>query len=264
MLTQSFRQILRSPLPPLAAACRQFWRHGARIRRARLLCQCADGLRLRGVSGWEPRSARLYRKIRRTLGELAGPEESPTDDAGRAAHRALSQATAPYRAALAAALRSAGLLAALALVALAATATVSSGVRARLFPRDLAAGRPWTASNADFNMPGSGNGPESATATGVFFHTAQVKDPWVEIDLGDEHVIRRVRVENRPDCCQERALPLNVEILEGNNTWRLIFQRRTAFSVWSEDIGPVRARRIRFFRPGTDYFHLKRIQVFGQ
>jgi hypothetical protein len=261
MLTQFFRRVLRSPLPPLAAAGRHFWRHGPRIRRARLLCQCADGLRLRRVSGWEPRSARLFRKSWRTLGELAGPEESPADDAGRTAHRALRRATAPYWAALFAALRSAGLLLALALVALAATATFSASARARLFPRDLAAGRPWTVSNPDFNMPGSGSGPESKGA--LLFHTAQVKDPWVEIDLGDEHIIRRVRIENRTDCCQERALPLNVEILEGS-TWRRIFQRRTAFSVWCEDVGPVRARRIRFFRPGTDYFHLKRIQVFGQ
>lgn len=261
MLTLHLRQAFRSPLPLLAAACRRFWRYGASIRRARILCQCADGLRLRRVTGWEPRSARLYRRSIKTLGDLAVPENGPVDDAGLAAHRALRGATGPYRALLKAAIGYACLLVAVALLAVTVGAAFSTQFRARLFPRDLAAGRPWTVSNPDFNLPGSGNGATSTRP--LLFHTANVRDPWVEIDLGDEHLIRSIRVENRDDCCQERALPLNVEIKEGE-TWRLIVQRRTAFSVWSEDIGPVRARRIRLLRPGTDYFHLKRIQVFGQ
>jgi hypothetical protein len=146
-------------------------------------------------------------------------------------------------------------------LAIAVAASCSSTVRARLFPRDLAAGRPWTASNADLGLPGSGVGPASEGP--LFFHTSVLHDPWVEIDLGDEHVIRSVRVANRTDCCAERALPLNVEIFDGKG-WRLVAQRRTAFSVWTDDIGPVRARRIRLLRPGTAYFHLKSIQVFGQ
>jgi hypothetical protein len=261
MLTQHLRQIFRSPLPPLAAACRHFWRHGARIRRARLLCQYADGVRMHRVTGWMPRSSRLYRRTCKTLGDLVPPDESAVDDAGLAAHRALRRATEPYRALMAAGLRCAVLLTVVALLALTVAASVSPGFRGRLFPRDLAAGRPWTASNTDFNMPAGGSGP---AGTGpLLFHTGNVRDPWVEIDLGSEHIIRSIRVENREDCCQERALPLNVEIKAGD-TWRLVVQRRTAFSVWSEDIGPVRARYIRLLRPGTNYFHLKRIQVFGQ
>jgi hypothetical protein len=70
-------------------------------------------------------------------------------------------------------------------------------------------------------------------------------------------------VDNRTDCCQERALPLNFEIFDGKG-WRLVAQRRAAFSVWKVDVAPVRARRVRFRRPGTGYFHLKRVSVYGQ
>ena len=97
----------------------------------------------------------------------------------------------------------------------------------------------------------------------MFFHTQSSNNPNVEIDLGDEHVIRGVLVENRADCCQERALPLNVEVWK-DGAWQLIAQRRTAFTTWAYDVEPVRARRIRFLRPSVSFFHLKRISVFGQ
>jgi hypothetical protein len=261
MLTKLY-QALPSPLPLLAAALRTFWRHGGRIRRARVLAECADGLRLRRVAGWEARSGRLYRRSIKTLGALAATEGEAGEDPGLAARRALREATAPYRALFPAGLTYAGLLAAVALLLLLAAGIFSSSFRTWLFPRDLAAGRPWTASNADFGFPTSSNGPAASDKT-VFFHTSVQRDPWVEIDLGAEHVIRGLRVENRTDCCQERALPLNVEVWDGH-AWQLVFQRRAAFSVWRENIGPVRARRIRFLRPGTDYFHLKSIRIYGE
>jgi hypothetical protein len=137
----------------------------------------------------------------------------------------------------------------------------SPGFRARLFPRDLAAGRPWDAGTGDLGLPASGVGPASDGP--LFFHTREVQNPALEIDLGGEHVTRSVLVENRADCCQERALPLNVEIWTGN-AWRLIAQRHAAFKVWKYDVGPVRASKIRFRHPGFNYLHLKRISVYGQ
>ena len=261
MLTRHIRKVLRSPFPAIAGGFRFWWRHGARVRRARVLCQCADGLRLRRVRGWEQRSLRLYRRIPRMLGDFAGPQEEDTQDPAFAARRALRCASQPYRALVAGLARLAFMLAAAALLATISVASLSPGFRARLFPRDLAAGRPWVAGSAEQGLPASGIGPSSDGP--LFFHTAVVPNPSVEIDLGDEHVIRSVLVENRADCCQERALPLNVEVLVGD-AWQLIAQRRAAFSVWKYDVGPVRARRIRFLHPGTNYLHLKRISVYGQ
>jgi hypothetical protein len=261
MLTRHLRHALRSPLPSIADGYRHFRQHGASIRRARMLCQCADGLRLRRMRGWEQRSSRLYRGSVRALGALARPDEQAAQDSALAARHALRRARAPYRALLAALARLAFALATAALVIVLAACALSPAFRARLFPRDLAAGRPWTASDADFGISASGMGPSSEE--NYFFHTSTMRNPSVEIDLGDEHVVRGVRIENRPDCCQERALPLNVEIWDGKN-WQLVAQRRTAFSVWKYDIGPVRTRKMRFLHPATSYFHLKRISIYGQ
>ena len=261
MLTHHLRQALRSPLPALAGGFRFWWQQGARIRRARALCQCGDGLRLRRPPGWERRSLRLYRQSVHLLADLAGTSEGIAEDPALAARRALRRATVPYRACLAGLVRWAVLLATATLLLLLAGSALSAGFRARLFPRDLAAGRPWDAGTGDLGLPANGVGPQSDGP--LFFHTRLVQNPALAIDLGGEHVIRSVLVENRADCCQERALPLNVEIWNGS-AWQLIAQRRAAFNVWKYDVGPVRASKIRFRHPGTDYFHLKRVSVYGQ
>ncbi len=49
-------------------------------------------------------------------------------------------------------------------------------------------------------------------AYGLLFHTTLEKDPWVEVDLGEERAISRVTVTNRVDCCQERAVPMVVSV----------------------------------------------------
>lgn len=260
MLPSLLRNALHSPLPALRDGLRLRSRAGARIARARLLCACADGLRLRQPRDWQARSLRLYRRSSKTLDTLV-PPAPPGTDAAMAAHAAVRAATAPYRRALVELSR---VLAAAGLVALLSTAVVamvSPAARRRLFPRDLAAGRPWTASSADQGLPATGTGPSSEG--NLFFHTLNEHDPFVEIDLGGEHVVRGVRIDNRVDCCQERAPPLNVEIWTGTG-WQLIAQRRTVFEVWRSDVGPVRTSKIRFRRPGESYFHLRRISVYGQ
>ncbi|MBN2574817.1 MAG: hypothetical protein JXP73_09650 [Deltaproteobacteria bacterium] len=256
MLSQYFR----SPLPLLAGGFR-FWRQrGSHVRRAGVLCQYADGLRLHRAARWEERAPRIYRRSIRTLGELALPPAEVTDP-GVAAHQALRRAREPYRALLSALAGWAVLLTTTALLVSTVAIALSPRLRAKLFPRDLAVGRPWVASGHDLGLPASGTGPSSDGP--AFFHTTVMQDPSVEIDLGDEHLVRAVRVDNRADCCQERALPLNVEAWDGS-AWRLIAQRRSAFTVWRHDVAPVRARRIRFRRLGTGYFHLKRVSIYGE
>ena len=149
------------------------------------------------------------------------PELDERDPAlwSQSAERAVRQARAPYR----------GLAAALVMISVALlvgvvgsvslACAVSPALRVRLFPRDLARRRPWVASSADPGYASSGNGPSSSGP--LFFHTTSSDHPWLEIDLGAEHLIRSVLVKNRADCCQKRALPLNVEILDGQS-WKLI------------------------------------------
>jgi hypothetical protein len=261
MWFKTLRQAILSPLPTVFDGLR-FWRqHRLRIRRARVLCEFADGLRLRRVPAWELRSRRVYRRAASGLRELAPCESAAEADWAEIAHRALVRAQEPIRALVAGLAVIASALAVVAAVVLTLACAVSPNLRSRLFPADLAAGKAWIASSAAFGFPASGLGPSSDGP--LFFHTAVVNDPFVEIDLGAEHVIRSIEIENRADCCKERALPLHVKVLTGD-TWQLVAERRAWFSIWNYDITPVRAQKLRFERPGTDLFHLKRISVYGQ
>jgi hypothetical protein len=251
---------------PAVARAFSFWRaHGPRIRRARMLCQCADGLRLRRVPSWEARSNRLYRRTARNLRGLATGAAvgagDPSADPAAAAHRALADAQGPYWSGAAGLVTLAAALAAGALLVLLIGSAVSPALRGRLFPRDLARGRPWTASSAEPGYDTHGVGPSSRGP--LFFHTTNSDHPWLEIDLGDEHLIRSVLIKNRADCCAERSMPLNVEVFDGAR-WNLIAQRRSPFSVWEYDVPPVRARRVRVRLAGTGYLHLRRISIYGQ
>lgn len=264
MGTGPVSQLLRWPLASVADGLGFWRRHGARVHRARVLCQSADGLRARRGRDWEARADRLYRRAARTLSELASgtPQVQDEDSIAARAHRMLAGVQRPYRRLAAGLLLLASETAAVALLLAALACAASPGLRQRWFPVDLAAGKHWRLSHpSEGGLPSEGLGP-STTGTHLF-HTGHVVDPSIEIDLGAEHLIRGVRIDNRSDCCQERALPLDVEIFDGTR-WQLIAQRRTAFSVWRYDVDPVRARRIRVRHPGANYFHLKRISIYGQ
>ncbi|HET6149923.1 MAG TPA: discoidin domain-containing protein [Polyangia bacterium] len=238
--------------------------HGATLRRARALCLAADLLDVRRPRGWQPRGARLYRRAARDLGRIADAVAPPAPDVDPAprAHQLLRLCQAPYRRALLAlAGLAAGLLFAVALVGSLAC-LVSPRLRGRLFPRDLAARASWVASSAVPPNPQSGVGP-ATDRHDLFFHSVVSDHPWIEIDLGATRVIRSLRVENRRDCCQERALPINFEVFdESSGQWRAVVQRRSAFEVWTRSFPAVRARRVRVRLAGTGILHLRRISVY--
>jgi hypothetical protein len=258
------RVAVRSPLSAIARGYR-FWRqHGWPIRRARLLLDCADGLSMRRPPGWQLRADRLCRRALRTAGGalngVVGDADAvaPADVNPRAR---LDRATEPYRA-LAAGLAVMGaLLAAAAIATVLCVAALSPRVHSRLFPRNLARGRAWTASSADAGAQTRGVGP-SARAP-FFFATASSDHPWLQIDLGRERLIRSFRVENRTDCCENEALPLNIEVLDGN-AWRLVAQRRSPFAVWTYDVPAVRAQQVRVRLAGSGSLRLRAIAVFGE
>jgi hypothetical protein len=258
-------KLLRSPLAPVVAGVRFWLDHGAPVRRARLLCGLADGIRMRRLREWESRSNRLYRRAASALAAL-GPTEkgdAPGEAAewGGVAKQALGQAQRPYRAfAAGLAVLAAEVAAGACLLVLLACA-VSLDLRHRLLPRDLAKGMPWIVRDGDSRILFQGDGPSADFVH--LFHTENIENPSLQIDLGAEHVIRSIRVDNRSDCCKERALPLNVEIYDGS-TWRLIAQRRSYFTTWSYDVEPVSARLVRIRRPGRNFFHLKRVSIYGQ
>jgi hypothetical protein len=261
MLYKILRQALLAPTSTVLGGLRFWYRHRTPLRRARLLCQCADGLRVRRVHSWDVRSGRLYRRVARGLRELVPFHDDVGADWSEIAHSTLKLAHAPIRALAAGLAVIASALAVATVLVVLVGCALSPNLKGRLFPRDLAAGKPWVTNSTAYGLPSSGFGPSSSEH--LFFHTGIINNPHVDIDLGAEHTIRSIEVENRPDCCKERALPLDVKVLVGE-TWQLVAERRSYFSTWSYDITPVRAQMIRFERPGNDVFHLKRISVYGQ
>jgi hypothetical protein len=249
----------------VAGGWRFFRAHGATLRRARALCLAADLLEVRRPRRWQPRRVRLYQRATRELGRVVPAADLPAPSDLEPAPRArnlLRSAESPYRrAAFALAGLAAGLLAVVALV-LVLACLVSPGLRGRLFPRDLAARASWVASSAMPPNPIRGVGP-ATSAHALFFHSLVSDHPWIEIDLGAVRVIRSLHIENRSDCCQDRALPINLEVLdEARAQWRVVAQRRSAFDVWTRSFPAVRARRVRVRLAGSGILHLRRISLY--
>jgi len=247
------------------------------VRRARALCFTADGLDLRRPRDWRRRAERLYRRAARSLEGVVGAQapagvDPSSADAGageierpsaRRAHRLLWAAQAAYRrTALVLVGLAAALAVSIALIVL-VVCLLSPPARARLFPPDLCARRPWVASSAEPPNSLSGIGP-STTKADLFFHTTVSDHPWIEIDLGAPRTIRSLLIENRRDCCEDRALPINLEILdEAQGKWRIVAQRRAGFYVWTHSFAPVRARHVRVrLAAASGILHLKRISLY--
>ena len=58
--------------------------------------------------------------------------------------------------------------------------------------------------------------------TNLGFHTIEAPNQNVTIDLGKVRRIFRVVVYNRADCCQQRAVPLKIEVSQDNKKFRQV------------------------------------------
>jgi hypothetical protein len=128
--------------------------------------------------------------------------------------------------------------------------------------RDLARGRPWTASS---QFPGTAGckSPEQDCQenTGFFFHTAHQDSPSIEFDLGETKKISSVIVQNRFDCCADRAIPLVIEVSENHADWREVKRRTTEFETWRAQFTPTRARWVRLRVARGTILHLARVRI---
>ena len=109
--------------------------------------------------------------------------------------------------------------------------------------RDLGADKPWRTSS--FNGGCHSPDQECQDTPDYFFHTQQEADPWVEFDLGSKARFSAVRVDNRQDCCKERASPLVVEVSSDQQKWKTVAQHEGVFSSWRAEFAPTEARWVR-------------------
>jgi hypothetical protein len=128
---------------------------------------------------------------------------------------------------------------------------------------DLALGKKWRASSAAFECH-----PEheecGGAVTSIFFHTNEENKPWVEIDLGSPQVFKRIEVENRPDCCEDRAVPLFISVSDDQQHWRKIARRTDPFQKWELTFEPVKARYIQLKVNRRSILHLAAVRVWAR
>jgi hypothetical protein len=128
--------------------------------------------------------------------------------------------------------------------------------------RDLALGRPWKVSSMATNVTSCTSPAQNCReASNFFFHTVEQEGPSIEFDLGEPKTISTVVIENRADCCTDRAVPLIVEVSENPGEWREVARCMKDFETWRGQFSPTRARWVRLSVPKRTYLHLSRVKI---
>lgn len=94
-----------------------------------------------------------------------------------------------------------------------------------------------------------------------FVHTQEEQSPWIEFDLGAEQKISAVRIDNRMDCCMDRAAPIVVEASSDQHHWQTAARRDSSFTSWLATFAPMNARWVRLRLEKRTSLHLRRVRI---
>jgi hypothetical protein len=128
---------------------------------------------------------------------------------------------------------------------------------------DLARSASWKASS--IHPYGGCKSPEQHCAGGenYFFHTAEQDNPWVIFDLGKEKRVSGVEIENRLDCCFEKAQHMVVDVSRDQKKWKQVAKSTAEFSTFRRSFSTVKARYVRIRVPEPkSILHLSRVRIF--
>lgn len=127
---------------------------------------------------------------------------------------------------------------------------------------DMAPSASWEASSR-YEPECSCQSPEqSCTACpNFFFCTAQENHPSVTFDLHGIRSLSAVVVDNRIDCCSERAVPLVVQVSSDHKHWKTVATRKTVFDTWRADFPTEQTRWVRLSVSRNDFLHLARVRL---
>jgi hypothetical protein len=93
------------------------------------------------------------------------------------------------------------------------------------------------------------------------FHTNLEQNPWVLLDLGREKLVHHIIFYNRADCCQERAVPLVIQLSHDGQKFTDVSRIDKRFNKWDAEIPAQSARYIRATTPKFEFLHLSEIEV---
>jgi hypothetical protein len=125
---------------------------------------------------------------------------------------------------------------------------------------DLSLGKPWVTSSTLEQVCAS---PlhHCGVEKGYFFHTQEEASPWIEIDLQREERFSALRVFNRQDCCDDRAVPLVIEVSTDHQHWREVVRKTETFGEWKAKFAPISARWVRLRIARRSLLHLFDVRV---
>jgi hypothetical protein len=129
------------------------------------------------------------------------------------------------------------------------------GLRALSLGPNLIAGKGFRTSSS------YGGCSAASPCEGIFFHTENENNPWVEFDLGSAKPVHRVEVANRSDCCDDRAIPLVIEVSNDRSSWKEVARRDSEFLNWTAKFPTANVRYVRLRVPRITQFHLKEVVV---
>jgi hypothetical protein len=127
--------------------------------------------------------------------------------------------------------------------------------------KDLARGKPWVASSRYPEYGCTSPAQVCSKSDIYFFSTNNELNPSIEWDLGAAQRVSGLRVDNRVDCCIERAVPLLVEVSLDHKTWKETARRDDEFATWKAAFAPVQARWVRLRVPRATLLHLTRVRI---
>jgi hypothetical protein len=83
------------------------------------------------------------------------------------------------------------------------------------------------------------------------------------IDLGEVKTLHRVDVYNRIDCCQERSVPLVLQVSTDGKDYRTVSRMPRKFDLWSVPM-PSRTtgRFVRLLHEEANFSHLSEVEVY--
>ena len=96
----------------------------------------------------------------------------------------------------------------------------------------------------------------------VGVHTTLETNPFVTIDLGTPQSFNEVVVYNRNDCCNDRGLPLAIEVSDDDRNYRVIAEQRNTFLIWTAKNLRARGRYVRLRAAATTYLHLAEVEIY--
>lgn len=100
-----------------------------------------------------------------------------------------------------------------------------------------------------------------ARSSGMFVHTKEEMNPWVEIDLPEPKMISRIRVKNRDDCCKDRAVPLVAEVRDKDGKLTEVGRKTEIWKSWDLKFPPIEAKSVRLSIPRKEFLHIGSVEI---